>query len=50
MRRSFCRGPCPKSATTTTKKADSAFDDMEIEVDEEEVKAESENQPDGRKY
>jgi len=32
------------------RKADSAFDDMEIEVDEQEVKAESENQPDGRKY
>ena len=51
MRRSFCRGPCPKSATTTTqKKADSAFDDLEIEVDEQEVKAEAENQPRGRKY
>jgi len=32
------------------RKADSAFDDMVIEVDEDEVKAESENQPDGRKY
>lgn len=32
------------------KAADSAFDDMVIEVDEQEVKAESENQPDGRKY
>lgn len=32
------------------KKADSAFDAMVIEVDEDEVKAESENQPDGRKY
>jgi hypothetical protein len=32
------------------KKADSVFDDMEIEVDEQEVRAESENQPDGRKY
>ena len=32
------------------KKADSAFDDMVIEVDEDEVKAEAENQPDGRKY
>jgi hypothetical protein len=32
------------------RKADSAFDDLVIEVDEEEVKAESENQPDGRKY
>ena len=30
--------------------ADSAFDDLEIEVDEQELKAESENQPDGRKY
>ena len=32
------------------KAADSAFDDLVIEVDEQEVKAESENQPDGRKY
>ena len=32
------------------KKADSAFDDMVIEVDEDEVKAESENQPRDRKY
>jgi len=32
------------------KAADSAFDDMEIEVDEQEVKAESENQPRDRKY
>jgi hypothetical protein len=32
------------------RKADSAFDDMVIEVDDDEVKAESDNQPDGRKY
>jgi hypothetical protein len=30
--------------------ADSAFADLEIVVDEQEVKAESENQPAGRKY
>jgi hypothetical protein len=32
------------------KAANSAFDDMVIEIDEQEVKAESENQPNGRKY
>ena len=32
------------------KKADSAFDDLEIEVDEQELKAELENQPADRKY
>ena len=32
------------------RKADSAFDDMVIEVDEQEVKAELENQPRDRKY
>jgi hypothetical protein len=32
------------------KKADSAFDDLEIEVDEQELKAELENQPVDRKY
>ena len=32
------------------KKADSAFDDLEIEVDEQELKAELENQPRDRKY
>jgi hypothetical protein len=32
------------------KKADAAFDDQEIEIDEDELKAESENQPAGRKY
>ena len=38
--------------TMTTRKAaaDSAFDDLEIVVDEQEVMAESENQPAGRKY
>jgi hypothetical protein len=37
-------------AGSDEKKADSAFDDLEIEVDEEEVKAESEGQSPGRKY
>ena len=32
------------------KAADSAFDDLEIEVDEQELKAELENQPGDRKY
>jgi hypothetical protein len=32
------------------RRADSAFDDLVIEVDEEEVKAESGNQPPDRKY
>jgi hypothetical protein len=32
------------------KKADSSFDDLEIEFDEDEVRAESESQPVGRKY
>ena len=32
------------------KKADSAFDDLEIVVDEDELQAESESQPPGRKY
>jgi len=32
------------------KSADSAFDDLEIDVDDEEVKAESENEPPGRKF
>jgi hypothetical protein len=32
------------------KRADSPFDDLEIDVDEEEVKAESDDQPPGRKY
>ena len=32
------------------KKADSAFDDLEIEVDEQELKAELETQPADRKY
>jgi hypothetical protein len=32
------------------KRADDAFDDQEVEVDEEEVRAESANQPSGRKY
>lgn len=32
------------------KKADSAFDDLEIMIDEDEVIAESESQPPGRKY
>jgi hypothetical protein len=32
------------------KRADSAFDDLEIDVDEEEVKAESQNEPPGRKF
>ena len=32
------------------KKADNAFDDLEIEVDEQELKAELENQPVDRKY
>ena len=31
-------------------KADGSFDDIEIVVDEEEVRAESGNQPPGRKY
>jgi hypothetical protein len=35
------------------KRADTAFDDLEIDLDDEdvkEVKAESDNQPSGRKY
>jgi hypothetical protein len=32
------------------KKADSAFDDQEIMIDEDEVLAESDSQPPGRKY
>ena len=32
------------------KKADSAFDDLEIEIDENELKAESEGQTPGRRY
>ncbi len=32
------------------KKADSAFDDQEIMIDEDELIAESESQPPGRKY
>jgi hypothetical protein len=42
--------PTPEVTADDEKKADSAFDDIEIEVDEDEVKAESENQPSGRKY
>jgi len=43
--------PVPEiTADDDEKSADSAFEDLEIEVDEEEVKAESENQPAGRKY
>jgi hypothetical protein len=37
-------------AGSETKKADSAFDDLEIEFDEAELEAESESQPPGRKY
>ena len=32
------------------KKADSAFDDLEIEIDENELKAESEGETPGRRY
>jgi hypothetical protein len=37
-------------AGSEAKKADSAFDDLEIEIDEAELEAESESQPPGRKY
>jgi len=45
--------PVPESNNDNdedARKADSAFDDLEIEVDEQEVKAELENQPSDRKY
>jgi hypothetical protein len=43
--------PVPEiSADDEEKRADAAFDDLEIDVDDDEVKAESENQPSGRKY
>ena len=32
------------------KKADSAFDDLEIEIDEDELKVESEGETPGRRY
>jgi hypothetical protein len=41
--------PVPEITDDDEKRAD-AFDDQEIDVDEEEVKAESESQPSGRKY
>lgn len=42
--------PVPEISNDDEKKADSAFDDLEIEVDEQELKAELENQPADRKY
>ena len=43
--------PVPEiSNDDDAKKADSAFDDLEIEVDEQELKAELENQPADRRY
>jgi|SwirhisoilCB3_FD_contig_71_67942_length_322_multi_2_in_0_out_0_1 hypothetical protein len=42
--------PTPEITNDDEKKADSAFDDLEIDVDEEEVKAEADSQPPGRKY
>jgi len=42
--------PVPEISNDDEKKADSAFDDLEIEVDEQELKAELENQPVDRKY
>ena len=42
--------PVPEVTADDERKADAAFDDLEIEVDENEVKSESENQPSGRKY
>jgi len=43
--------PVPEiTSDDDARKADSAFDDLEIEVDEQEVQAELENQPADRKY
>jgi hypothetical protein len=42
--------PTPEVTNDDEKMADSAFDDLEIAVDEDEVKAEAEGQPPGRKY
>jgi hypothetical protein len=42
--------PVPEVTADDEKNADAAFDDLEIVVDEDEVKFESENQPAGRKY
>jgi len=42
--------PVPEITADDEKQADAAFDDLEIEVDEKELKSESENQPPGRKY
>ena len=42
--------PVPEVTAEDEKNADAAFDDLEIVVDEDEVKFESENQPGGRKY
>jgi hypothetical protein len=42
--------PVPEVTAEDEKKADAAFDDLEIDVDDDEVKSESENQPSGRKY
>ena len=43
--------PVPEiTADDEEKSADAAFDDQEVDVDDEEVQAESENQPPSRKY
>ncbi|HEY7376793.1 MAG TPA: hypothetical protein VIF57_31840 [Polyangia bacterium] len=42
--------PTPEITSDDEKMADSAFDDLQIVVDEDEVKAESDGQPSGRKY
>jgi hypothetical protein len=42
--------PVPEVTADDEKKADAAFDDLEIVVDDDEVRSESENQPSGRKY
>ena len=42
--------PIPEATEDSDEKSADPFDDLEIDVDEDELKAESENQPAGRKY
>ena len=42
--------PTPEITNDDEKMADSAFDDLEIDVEDDEVRAEEDSQPVGRKY
>jgi hypothetical protein len=42
--------PTPEVTSDDQRRADAAFEDQEIEIDEEELDAETESQPVGRKY